>query len=83
MIEKAINYVLDNIDDLDVRNALRYQHFRMPVDRDFVYKVFDLLEEFGQDNDLNEEWYYKEYEDDQLIDMVIDTYIENHSNVEK
>lgn len=78
MIEKAINYVLDNIDDLDVRNALRYQHFRMPVDRDFVYKVFDLLEEFGQDNDLNEEWYYKEYEDDQLIDMVIDTYIENH-----
>ena len=78
MIEKAINYVLENIDDLDVRNALRYQHFRMPVDKDFVYKVFDLLEEFGQDNDLDEEWYYNEYDDDQLIDMVIDTYIENH-----
>ena len=78
MIEKAIEYVLENIDDLDVRNALRYQYFRMPVDKDFIYKVFDLLEEFGQDNDLSEEWYYNEYDEDQLIDMVIDTYIENN-----
>ena len=72
-IGKAIRYVRDNMDedDMDILHAEMnkcYKEHLIP-DRDTVdcSKVIDLLEEYGQDNDLPEDWWESECDFDEIL----------------
>lgn len=73
-IEKAIKYVRDNVDIDAVKGAIvTSMQMRMPVGcvaPALVYDITDLLEEYGQDNDLPEMWWAEFYDIDEIIEML-------------
>jgi hypothetical protein len=73
-IEKALDYVRNEVDITDVNNAVcKALEMRMPVS---VYapsltdNISDLLEEYGQDNDLPEGWWCECCDIDELIERI-------------
>lgn len=73
-IEKAVGYVRNEVDITEVNNAVcKALEMRMPVS---VYAplltddISDLLEEYGQDNDLPEGWWCEECDIDEIIERI-------------
>lgn len=73
-IEKAIEYIRENIDEWE------FYHMRLncamhrapfshlyPKDADYIA---DALEEYGQDNDLPEGWWCEECDIDEIIERI-------------
>ena len=71
IIEKALNYVLKNIDE-DYLSHLsnKASTMRCPislVDPLFADTVYDLLEEFGEDNELPENYWMEFWDIDDIL----------------
>lgn len=68
LVQKAVRYVVDNLDedDLAILHAEMRQCYKAHIipDRNTMDcdRVVDLLDEFGQENDLPEEWWESECE---------------------
>ena len=70
-IEKAIEYVREHIDmeRVDIARGYMYLH-RTPLhieDAELGDIIYDLMEEYGQDNDLPENWWYDDTDEDEII----------------
>lgn len=75
-ITAALKFILDEINIKTLRDewcAAAEQH--RPICSELTNQVYDLLEEYGQDNDLPENWWLDEMGDvDEAIGMCIDLY---------
>ena len=75
-IDKAVDYVLDNIDedDLAIVKAEASQCYKQHlVPTEYIMDcsaVTDLLEEYGQENDLPEEWWREECDIDVILNKL-------------
>lgn len=61
-LKKAIKYVeehlLERVYVEKIRLSLRcVDEMRCPIDNDITYAIGELMDEYGSDNDLPEEWY--------------------------
>ncbi len=70
-LEKAIAYVRDNI-DMDRVSYVRGRMYlrRTPLnceDCALSDEIHDLMEEYSEDNDLNEGWWLEEVDEDDII----------------
>lgn len=73
---KGIDYALEHLDETD-KAIIRaecdkaYKQHLVP-DENIVddHKITDLLEEYGEDNDLPEGWYLDEYDASEILAMV-------------
>ena len=76
--QKALQYVKDNVEQIDVEHALHYMdRYRAPlrmIDETLSMKMCDLMEEYGADNYLPEGWWLDECDEDDLIYKVYDFY---------
>lgn len=67
----AIIYVRTNVDMTDVERALSIiDHQRCPLyqaDPNLDCQIYDLMEEYGQDNDLPECWWLSEIDEDEIL----------------
>lgn len=67
----AIIYVRTNVDMNDVERALSIiDHQRCPLcqaDQNLDCQIYDLMEEYGQDNDLPECWWMSELDEDDIL----------------
>lgn len=70
-LEQAIDYIKDNVRELhvlDVFNQMYDQHSSLrAVDPRLGDEIYDLMEEYGEDNDLPENWWLNEVEDEEEI----------------
>lgn len=70
-LEQAIAYVKDNVRELhvlDVFNQMYDQHSSLnAIAPDLSDRIYDLMEEYGEDNDLPENWWLNEAEDEEEI----------------
>lgn len=72
-IDKAIEYVRDNMDEDDMAilkaemNKCYKMHLIPAEDTMECSKVIDLLEEYGNENDLPERWWESECEIDEIL----------------
>ena len=71
MIKEAIEYVRQNVDMAEIEVTIRKMAQRREplyhVNSQLCDTIFDLLEEFGEDNDLPEGWYLIEGVDEEDI----------------
>lgn len=71
--EKAIQYVKDNHRWSDAREALALEqidYYRCDInfaDHLIADEIHDLMEEYGQDNDLPEGWWYEQGNEDDVF----------------
>ena len=71
--EKALQYVRDNKDwsDAEEQVALeRMDQYRCPLDftgMGIAEKIYDLMEEYGEDNDLPEGWWLEFGDEDEIF----------------
>lgn len=72
--EKALDYVRENIDIDYLKGCVTTaMQMRMPlgcVAPLLVNNIADLMEEYGQDNDLPEGWWCKECDIDEIIELI-------------
>lgn len=70
-IEKAIEYVRDNVDLEDVLTAkLNMEFLREPlyrVNNTLCDEIYDLMEEYGSDNELPEGWWLEEHDEETIL----------------
>jgi hypothetical protein len=70
-VKKAIIHVRLNIDMDDVERAMTIiDHQRCPLyqaDPSLDCQIYDLMEEYGQDNDLPEGWWMSEIDEDEIL----------------
>lgn len=70
-VRKAINYVRLNVDMEDVERAMTIiDRQRCPLcqaDPELDNQIYDLMEEYGQDNDLPECWWMSEISEDDIL----------------
>ncbi len=72
---KGIAYVKEQMDDFEkdiihAKVSRNYaQHAAPSTDID-DHRIIDLLEEYGEDNDLPEGWYWDEYDADDVMLMI-------------
>lgn len=73
-LEKALDYVRNEVDITEVNNAIcKAMEVRMPVSlyaTALADDIADLLEEYGQDNDLPEGWWLEYGDIDDIIEML-------------
>ena len=73
-IEKAIKYIRENVDMVHVGYMIVQSKLqRMPVSlmyAHFTDDVQDLLEEYGQDNDLPEGWWCEYGDIDEIVEQI-------------
>ena len=76
--QKALQYVKDNVEQIDVEHAIHHMdrgHFPLRmVDESLSMKINDLMEEYGDDNDLPEGWWLDECDEDDIIFKLYDLY---------
>jgi len=58
-IINAIEYLRSNIQAFEIEEGWYYISNRQPIPSTLESKIFDLLEEYGADNDLPELWWEK------------------------
>lgn len=70
-VKDAIIYVRANVDMNDVGRALSIiDHQRCPLyqaDPKLNNQIYDLMEEYGQDNDFPECWWMSELDEDTIL----------------
>lgn len=70
-LEQAVAYVKDNVRELhvlDVFNQMYDQHSSLQaVDPALSDEIYDLMEEYGEDNDLPENWWLNEVDGEEDI----------------
>jgi hypothetical protein len=70
-VQDAIAYVRMNVDMSDVKRAMAIiDHQRCPLyqaDPELDCQIYDLMEEYGQDNDLPECWWMCELDEDDIL----------------
>lgn len=71
LIKCAADYVAQNLEPWEIEEGWFYIGQREPIPADLEAKIFDLLEEYGVDNDLPECW-WGEYGDIEDIFMLIE-----------
>lgn len=71
MNKDVIKFVSDNVDQDRVKLAWKHMDIRrapLSVVDDVLYdEIQDLLEEYGEDNDLPEGWWMADYDIDELV----------------
>lgn len=76
--KKALQYVKDNVEQIDVEHALHHMNREnIPLrlaDDTLGMKIYDLMEEYGADNDLPEGWWLDECDEDEIIFKVYELY---------
>lgn len=76
-LEQAVDYVKDNVREshvLDVFNQVNDQQSSLQdVDPQLEDEIYDLMEEYGEDNDLPENWWLNEAEDEEEIFFAVVT----------
>ena len=71
--EKAIQYVKENHKWSDAKDALALETinaYRCDInfaDHAITEEIHDLMEEYGQDNDLPEGWWYEQGDEDDIF----------------
>lgn len=70
-VKNAINHVRLNVDMEDVERAMTIiDRQRCPLyqaDPELDNQIYDLMEEYGQDNDLAECWWMSEITEDDIL----------------
>lgn len=70
-IKDAIAHVRANVDTDDVRRAITIiDRQRCPLyqaDPELDNQIYDLMEEYGEDNDLPECWWMSEIDEDEIL----------------
>lgn len=70
-VQDAIAYVRMNVDMSDVKRAMAIiDHQRCPLyqaDPELDCQIYDLMEEYGQDNDFPECWWMSELDEDDIL----------------
>lgn len=70
-VKNAINHVRANVDMHDVERAMTIiDRQRCPLyqaDPELDNQIYDLMEEYGQDNDLPECWWMSEIDEDEIL----------------
>lgn len=70
-LEQAVAYVKDNVDKYHViatfNRAFREHSSLQAVDPALSYEIYDLMEEYGEDNDLPENWWLNEVDGEEDI----------------
>ena len=61
----AVEYIKQNLEHYEIEKGWDYIGKRMGLPNEIEDKIYDLLEEYGEDNDLPEGWYleYGDIED--------------------
>lgn len=76
--QKALQYVKDNVEKIDVEHAIHHMdrgHYPLRmVDESLSMKINDLMEEYGDDNDLPEGWWLDECDEDDIIFKLYELY---------
>lgn len=76
--QKALQYVKDNVEQIRIENAMYLidrGHFPLRIaDNELYEEMYDLMEEYGAENDLPEGWWLDECDEDDLIFKVSDLY---------
>ena len=70
-INAAADYVRDNLERWEINMGWHYIGRREPIPTELEDKIYDLLEEFGDDNDLPECW-WEEFGDIEDVFMLIE-----------
>lgn len=70
--KRAVAYIRQNLESYEIENAWAHIGRRMPIPCEISDKIRDLLNEYGEDNDLGEDWYL-EYGDIEDFFMEIDS----------
>ena len=70
--KRAVAYIRQNLEQYEIENAWAHIGRRMPITCEIQDKIRDLLNEYGEDNDLGEDWYL-EYGDIEDFFMEIDS----------
>lgn len=72
--EKALDYVRNNVDVLYINRCfVRAMEMRCPFSTSFptsTDEITDLLEEYGQDNDLPEGWWCEYGDIDDIVEQI-------------
>ena len=70
-IEDALNYVRGQLgkDALDVVHSQKIVQweYRSPIQTDYDDEIYDLLEEYGEEHGLSEEWWSTEMDFDDIL----------------
>jgi hypothetical protein len=70
-VKDAIAYVRMNVDMSDVKRAMTIiDHQRCPLcqaDPELDNQIYDLMEEYGEDNGLPEGWWLSELDEDEIL----------------
>ena len=70
-LKKAINYVVENLSDLDAVRICK--HFTLPLhvtNYRLYEEIYDLMEEYGEENDLPENWWLDYTDEDGIFNEV-------------
>lgn len=74
-MKKAIKYVRKNLDMYEVNRVIDKMYMeRVPLfvaSPEMCDQIYDLMEEYGQENDLPEGWWLSECDEEDILDMVI------------
>lgn len=73
-MKKALDYIRQNVDigyvNYLVRNAKGMRYPTGYLDPVFAGLIYDLLEEYGEDNDLPEGWWLEQGDIDDIIEQL-------------
>lgn len=73
-INKAIKFVRENIDNSSIIDAWgKIDKFRCPLDManpQLYDDIYDLMEEYGMDNDLPEMWWASYYDIEEIFERL-------------
>ena len=73
-IQEALDYVRRELgtDKLAVVRAQRKVHWnlRLPIITDYDDEIHDLLEEWGEEHGLSEEWWSADVDFDDILEMI-------------
>lgn len=76
--QKALQYVKENVEQIDIEHAIHHidrDHAPLRlVDETLCMKIYDLMEEYGADNDFPEGWWLDECDEDEIIFKLYDLY---------
>ena len=60
--KRAVEYIRQNLEQYEIEKAWTYIGRRMGLPNEIEDKIRDLLDDYGEDYDLGEDWWYDEYD---------------------